>query len=181
MNIINLAHVPFLMLGAYLTYQLFASFHVDPFLSLPISFVVLFALGYLIQRFLINWVARAPILTTFLLTFGLSLLMVNIALLIWTGDQRGHQREELRPRNRDTGEREVRAGIRRRDAALIARPDQRDVHHQQREAEREQKRRQDRRACDPVDEEALDQVPECEENHERDRQRQERVDVKARE
>ena len=89
MNIINLAHGAFIMLGAYLTYQLFTTFHIDPFLSLPISFIALFALGYCIQRFLINWVARAPILTTFLLTFGLSLLLVNIALLIWTGDTRG--------------------------------------------------------------------------------------------
>ena len=89
MNIINLAHGAFIMLGAYVTWQLFTSFHVDPFLSLPVSFVVLFALGYLIQRFLINWVARAPVLTTFLLTFGLSLLIVNVALLVWTGDTRG--------------------------------------------------------------------------------------------
>ena len=89
MNIINLAHGAFIMLGAYLTYQLFASFHVDPFVSLPISFVVLFAAGYLLQRYLINWVARAPILTTFLLTFGLSLLFVNLALIVWSGDQRG--------------------------------------------------------------------------------------------
>jgi branched-chain amino acid transport system permease protein len=89
MNIINLAHGAFIMLGAYVTWQLFTSFHVDPFLSLPVSFVVLFVLGYLIQRYLINWVARAPVLTTFLLTFGLSLLIVNVALLIWTGDTRG--------------------------------------------------------------------------------------------
>lgn len=89
MNIINLAHGAFIMLGAYVTYQLYQSFHVDPFLSLPISFVALFVLGWLIQRYLINWVARAPILTTFLLTFGLSLLIVNVALIIWTGDTRG--------------------------------------------------------------------------------------------
>ena len=89
MNIINLAHGAFIMLGAYVTYTLFTYFNVDPFVSLPISFVVMFALGYLIQRYLINWVARAPVLTTFLLTFGLSLLIVNIALLIWTGDTRG--------------------------------------------------------------------------------------------
>jgi branched-chain amino acid transport system permease protein len=89
MNIINLAHGAFIMLGAYVTWQLFTSFHVDPFLSLPVSFLVLFVLGYVIQRFIINWVARAPVLTTFLLTFGLSLLVVNIALLIWTGDTRG--------------------------------------------------------------------------------------------
>jgi branched-chain amino acid transport system permease protein len=89
MNIINLAHGAFIMLGAYAAYQLFTVFHVDPFLSLPVSFVLLFALGYLIQRFIMNWVARAPVLTTFLLTFGLSLLIVNIALNVWTGDTRG--------------------------------------------------------------------------------------------
>jgi branched-chain amino acid transport system permease protein len=89
MNIINLAHGALIMLGAYTTYQLFTTFHVDPFVTLPISFVVLFALGYLIQRFIMNWVARAPVLTTFLLTFGLSLLIVNIALNVWTGDTRG--------------------------------------------------------------------------------------------
>jgi branched-chain amino acid transport system permease protein len=89
MNIINLAHGAFIMLGAYVTWQLFTSFQLDPFLSLPISFVLLFALGYLIQRYLINWVARAPVLTTFLFTFGLSLLIVNVALLVWTSDTRG--------------------------------------------------------------------------------------------
>ena len=89
MNIINLAHGAFVMLGAYVTWQLFTSFQLDPFLSLPVSFVVLFALGYLIQRYLINWVARAPVLTTFLFTFGLALLIVNVALLIWTSDTRG--------------------------------------------------------------------------------------------
>lgn len=89
MNIINLAHGAFIMLGAYVTWQLFTSFHLDPFLSLPVSFAVLFALGYLIQRYVINWVTRAPLLTTFLLTFGLALLIVNVALQIWTGDTRG--------------------------------------------------------------------------------------------
>jgi branched-chain amino acid transport system permease protein len=89
MNIINLAHGAFIMLGAYVTYELFTVVHIDPFLSLPISFGLLFGLGYLIQRYLINWVARAPILTTFLLTFGLALLIVNVALIVWTADTRG--------------------------------------------------------------------------------------------
>ncbi|MGD1066183.1 MAG: branched-chain amino acid ABC transporter permease [Vulcanimicrobiaceae bacterium] len=89
MNIINLAHGAFVMIGAYVTYELFTLLHVDPFLSLPLSFVLLFALGYAIQRWVINWVVRAPILTTFLLTFGLSMLLVNIALIVWTGDRRG--------------------------------------------------------------------------------------------
>ncbi|MBV8601261.1 MAG: branched-chain amino acid ABC transporter permease [Candidatus Eremiobacteraeota bacterium] len=88
MNIINLAHGTFIMLGAYVTYQLFVSFHLDPFLCIPIAFVVLFALGYVTQLSIINYVVRAPVLTTFLLTFGLSLLLENVILLIWTGDTR---------------------------------------------------------------------------------------------
>jgi branched-chain amino acid transport system permease protein len=89
MNIINLAHGAFIMLGAYTAYVLFSTWHVDPFLSLPVAFVLLFALGYALQRYMINFVVRAPILTTFLLTFGLSLLIVNIALLIFHGDIKG--------------------------------------------------------------------------------------------
>jgi branched-chain amino acid transport system permease protein len=89
MNIINLAHGSFVMVGAYLTYVLFQDFHLDPFLSIPISFAFLFVLGYLVQRYIINFVVRAPMLTTFLLTFGLSLLIINIMLIIFHGDERG--------------------------------------------------------------------------------------------
>ena len=89
MNIINLAHGAFIMLGAYTAYVLFTAWHVDPFISIPIAFVLLFALGYCIQRFVINFVVRAPLLTTFLLTFGLSLLIVNLALLVFHGDTKG--------------------------------------------------------------------------------------------
>ncbi len=53
---INLAHGAFVMLGAYTAYVLFSNWHVDPFLSLPMAFVVLFVLGYCIQRFVINYV-----------------------------------------------------------------------------------------------------------------------------
>jgi len=89
MNIINLAHGAFVMMGAYIAYTLFSTWHIDPFVSIPIAFVVMFAFGYAVQRYIINFVVRAPILTTFLLTFGLSLLVVNIALLIYHGDIKG--------------------------------------------------------------------------------------------
>jgi branched-chain amino acid transport system permease protein len=89
MNIINLAHGAFVMLGAYTAFVLFSAWNVDPFVSVPIAFVVLFVLGYALQRFVLNFVVRAPILTTFLLTFGLSLLIVNIVLLVFHGDIKG--------------------------------------------------------------------------------------------
>ncbi|GAC1544231.1 MAG: branched-chain amino acid ABC transporter permease [Candidatus Velthaea sp.] len=89
MNIINLAHGAFVMLGAYIAYTLFSVWHIDPFVSIPIAFVVMFVFGYCVQRYIINFVVRAPILTTFLLTFGLSLLLVNAALLAFHGDIKG--------------------------------------------------------------------------------------------
>ena len=64
MNIINLAHGAFVMLGAYTAYVLFSTWHIDPFLSVPVAFVLLFVLGYCIQRCVINYVVRAPLLTT---------------------------------------------------------------------------------------------------------------------
>jgi branched-chain amino acid transport system permease protein len=88
LNIINLAHAAFIMLAAYLTYFLWAGPGLDPFLSLPIAMAVFFALGYAIQSVVINQVMRATVLTTFLLTFGMESLFVNLALRWWTADTR---------------------------------------------------------------------------------------------
>src|SRR4051794_3716697 len=71
MNVINLAHGALIMLGAYVTFWASRIAGIDPFLSIPISMLALFVLGWLLQRFLINHVIRAPILVTFLMTFGL--------------------------------------------------------------------------------------------------------------
>ncbi|HLQ61415.1 MAG TPA: branched-chain amino acid ABC transporter permease, partial [Candidatus Acidoferrales bacterium] len=60
----------------------------DPFLSLPVIAVLLFGLGYGLQRGLINRVIRAPLLFTFLLTFGINLVLVNLLLAIFTSDIR---------------------------------------------------------------------------------------------
>jgi branched-chain amino acid transport system permease protein len=88
LNIVNLAHGAFIVLGAYLTWFLFSRFELDPFLSLPLDAVLLFAIGYLIQRGLINWVIRAPVFFTLLLTFGLNLALVNGVLLLFSADFR---------------------------------------------------------------------------------------------
>ncbi|MFI5168381.1 MAG: branched-chain amino acid ABC transporter permease [Thermoanaerobaculales bacterium] len=86
LKVINLAHGSFIMLGAYVTLTCWSAFGIDPFATLPISMVVLFLLGYAIQAGIINWVIRAPLLVTFLLTFGLDIVLVNLALFIWKGD-----------------------------------------------------------------------------------------------
>ena len=88
MNIVNLAHGAFIVLGAYLTFYLHEAAGIDPFLSIPICMVVMFALGFAVQRALINQVIRAPILATFLLTFGLEILLVNLVNYFCKGDTR---------------------------------------------------------------------------------------------
>ena len=86
MNIINLAHGSFIMLGAYITYSLFTHLHLDPFLTTPICMIVLYFIGYASQKYLLNYVIRASIFITLTFTFGLQILIANVALLIWTAD-----------------------------------------------------------------------------------------------
>src|ERR671939_233129 len=88
LNIINLAHAAFIMLAAYLTYFLWSLAGVDPFISLPVAMLALFLAGYLLQRYVINLVMGASILTTFLLTFGFESLFVNLALRFFSADTR---------------------------------------------------------------------------------------------
>lgn len=88
MNIINIAHGSFIMLGAYLTYWLFVLLGLDPFISLPLSMAAIFLLGWLVQKYLINLVVQADIFITLLLTFGIELLINNLALVFWSADVR---------------------------------------------------------------------------------------------
>jgi len=88
MNIVNLAHGAFIVLGAYLAFGLHEAAGLDPFLAVPIAMIVLFGLGYLIQLSLINQIIRAPLLATFLLTFGLEILIVNLLNFFFKADTR---------------------------------------------------------------------------------------------
>lgn len=88
LNIINIAHGASVMLGAYVTYVLFARVGLDPFVTIPFSMAALFALGYALQWTLINRILRHGVFMTLVLTFGLSLFLVDLALLIFSADYR---------------------------------------------------------------------------------------------
>lgn len=88
LNIVNLAHGALVIVGAYLTWLLFARARIDPFAALPIVAVALFAFGYALQRALINRVIRAPLFFTLLLTFGVNLMIVNALLVVFKSDFR---------------------------------------------------------------------------------------------
>ncbi len=88
MNIVNLAHGAYVVLGAYFTFYLNELAGIDPFVSIPFSMVALFILGFFVQKILINQVVRAPMLATFLLTFGLEILIVNLVNFFFKADLR---------------------------------------------------------------------------------------------
>lgn len=88
MNIVNLAHGSFVILGSYIAWELSDRFGIDPFLGMFVAAIVLFALGYLVQRSVINLVVNAPIFITLLLTFGIDLLLVQGMNIVFSADFR---------------------------------------------------------------------------------------------
>jgi len=88
MNLINLAHGSMIVLGAYITYFITTQTSIDPFLTIPISGAGLFVLGFLLQKYLLNYVVHASVFMTLILTFGLDMVMINVNLALFTADIR---------------------------------------------------------------------------------------------
>jgi branched-chain amino acid transport system permease protein len=88
MNIVNLAHGAFIIVGAYTAFWLYTQLHIDPYLGIPLTMVVLFGIGWIVQYVAINRVIRAPLLVTLLLTFGLNLLIVDLVQQFFSSDLR---------------------------------------------------------------------------------------------
>src|SRR5439155_1408191 len=77
-----------LKLGAYTTYFLTTRLDMNPFLTVPVAMAALFVVGVLLQRGLVDRVVDAPELSSLLLTFGISIALVNLAQLAFTSDLR---------------------------------------------------------------------------------------------
>jgi len=88
MGIVNFAHGEFVMLGAYVTYWSFTLYGVDPFISLIFSTLILFAIGTVVFKFTIKPILNAPAFDQLLITFGISIILQNIALILWKADYR---------------------------------------------------------------------------------------------
>jgi branched-chain amino acid transport system permease protein len=87
-KIVNFAQGEFVMIGMYITFFLSASFGIDPLVSLAVSMPVLFLIGMLLQHYLIRRVLGLGDMPQIFLTFALSLLLLNVALLLFTANYR---------------------------------------------------------------------------------------------
>jgi branched-subunit amino acid ABC-type transport system permease component len=81
MRILNIAHGEFLMLGAFVTLSCTKA-SIPFFFAILIATVALGLFGLLVERVLIQWL-YGRIEMTMLATFGLSLILVQVAVLIW--------------------------------------------------------------------------------------------------
>jgi len=95
MRVINLAHGELLMLGAYGTFFFYDRTGLNPLLAIPLVAVAMFGGGLLLQRFLVERVVGQPLLSSLLLTFGLSTLLTGLALNLWTANFRSVAYEPL--------------------------------------------------------------------------------------
>jgi branched-chain amino acid transport system permease protein len=88
LNVINILHGTFIVLGSYVAYFAYAHAGIHPFVSIVIAGALLYVLGYVLQASIINRVVAAPVLITLTLTFGLDLILNNAMLVAFTADYR---------------------------------------------------------------------------------------------
>ena len=84
LRIINLAHFGLILIGAYLTFQISSSWHIDPILTIVVTVPVLFAAGALLQWGFDRLAVTE--LNSLLLSFGFLVIMVQAVSNIWTAD-----------------------------------------------------------------------------------------------
>lgn len=87
-GIINLAYGAMVILGSYLSMVLFNTFHIDPFLGIPLSGAALFILGAAIYRGILQPLSKGGMVFTLILTFAIRLILENVMLVLWSADYR---------------------------------------------------------------------------------------------
>ena len=88
LHIINFAHGAALMVALYAVYLLKVHLGIDPYLALPIVVPGMFALGYALQRGIINRAGHGKDEYILLVTLGISIVLENLALLLFKSDTR---------------------------------------------------------------------------------------------
>jgi len=79
----NLAHGDFVVLGSYFAYTIVTACGIDPILSLALGVPVFLVIGYVLQRFLLNYACRISHDTVLLVTFGISVVLQNVFHITW--------------------------------------------------------------------------------------------------
>ncbi len=88
MRVVNFAHGEFLMLGMYLAFWAFSLLRLDPYLTLVVSLPLFFGLGWVSYRAIMRPVVHTSHNVQVFTTVGLSIVLQNVALVLWSADAR---------------------------------------------------------------------------------------------
>jgi branched-chain amino acid transport system permease protein len=87
-KLVNLAHGDLMMLSSFLCLSFMGWLGVSPLLSLLVVVPIMYFVGFFVQGFLINRVLGKEMEPPLLVAFGLSIILQNLLLLIYTPDAR---------------------------------------------------------------------------------------------
>jgi len=88
MRLVNLAHGDLIVLGAYLILLIVSLLGISPFLAALIALPLMFGLGFVLQKVVLNRVLGEDILPPLLVTFGISVVVQNALLQGASADTR---------------------------------------------------------------------------------------------
>jgi len=90
LRIINFAHGEFILVGGFFAYALLGAIGLNPLYALPLAAVLFFLAGYALYYLIIPRLARSdePETSSFLLMFGVSLIIISVLTWIFEADIR---------------------------------------------------------------------------------------------
>lgn len=91
MRMVNFAHGEMVVIGMYVGYGTWKFTGASPLLAVPLAAAVLFAIGYLFQRFVANRFVEAPQHMQFILFIALALIITGLHAVFFGPDPRGIQ------------------------------------------------------------------------------------------
>lgn len=88
MRLVNLAHGDLIVLAAFVILTLVTALGLDPFVAALLAMPLMFAVGWLLQSQLLNRTLGPDVLPPLLVTFGLSIIVQNALLEVFSADSR---------------------------------------------------------------------------------------------
>ena len=86
MRLVNITHGDLIVLAAFIAMVVIETTGFNPFLSLIIVLPIMFVIGYILQRGILNYTLGDDLLPPLLVTFGLSIVIQNVLLEVFSAD-----------------------------------------------------------------------------------------------
>jgi branched-chain amino acid transport system permease protein len=88
MRILNFAHGALIMLGAYTAFWIFILYSINPLVAILIGTIAGLIFGAVLYMILVNRLVSAPALASLLALFGVSMILENSMLNLWSPNPR---------------------------------------------------------------------------------------------